>query len=162
PPWSAPSNARSEMIAARVSASSSGASNSSASLSFNRHSTAIAPCPTAGMQVSGESTSEIRWLNPRRSNPAFETTTASYSPLSTFARAGAHVPAKAAQFKVGRNMPQLRLPPQTAGSHARSLPQICDRRAHHTVADIIALADRGEHQAGRDVRRNVFYAVHRQ
>ena len=90
------------MTAARVSASSSRASKSSASLSFNRHCTAIAPCPTAGMHTSGERTSEIRLLNPRRSNPAFETTTASYSPLSTLRRRVSTLPRKSRKSRSGR------------------------------------------------------------
>ena len=90
------------MTAGRVSGSSSGASKPSASLSFKRHSTAIAPWPTAGMHTSGESTSEMRWLNPKRSNPAFETTTASYSPLCTLRKRVSTLPRKWRKSRSGR------------------------------------------------------------
>ncbi len=90
------------MMAVRASASSKGAKRAPASVSFNRHSTAIAPCPTAGMQTSGESTSEIRWLKPRRSRPALATTTASYSPLSTFLNRVSTFPRRSRRSRSGR------------------------------------------------------------
>src|SRR6202171_4788444 len=54
------------------------------------------------MQTSGASTSEIRWLHPRRSSPGLATTTASYSPLSTFLNRVSTFPRKSRRSRSGR------------------------------------------------------------
>ena len=152
-------------MAVRVSASSSPPTTSAASVSFNRHSTAIAPCPTAGRKTSGDSVSVMRPLQPNRSKPRFREHHRLVLPALHFSQTRIHIPAQIAHVQIRPDMPKLRLPSKASGADSRALAQTRERRAvrrNQTISNIFAPAHRRKHQPRRCVRRNVLDAVHRQ
>ena len=79
-----------------------------------------------------------------------------------FAEARVNVAAKIANVEIGAKMKELRAATEAAGADAGAFTESCEIGAvvgDETVANVFAPENRGEREAGRRFRRNIFDAV---
>ena len=128
-----------------------------------RHSSASAPCPTAGRLSSGSSSDAIRAPRPSRFRPAAARMIASYAPLVELAQPRVDVSAQRQDRQQRIALAQLRLAAQARRSDARAARQPGEIEiviGHERVARILALGDRREREAVGHVHRHVLQRMH--
>ena len=124
-----------------------------------------APWPAAGHISLAGITCFTSSVLPRRFRPAAARMIASYSPASSLRSRVSTFPRKRMNVEIGPQRLQLRLPPQAAGAHARSLRQIFNAgvlAASRKHPRILALGDGGDLKSRRKFGGQIFQAVHRE
>ena len=116
PPSSVSRKPRSASTQMRVRRCST-ASNCARSGDSVRHSSASAPCPTAGSMTSTGRTSVTSRSRPSRRRPARARMDAGEAQLGGLPQPGAHVPAERHHLHVGPGGPELTGPAQRRGPH---------------------------------------------